>query len=63
MKLRQEILRDLKTAKAPKTNLNKNQQKALKELKSDKNIKIYPYEKGAGLVQILKSNAIKKIEE
>ena len=63
MKLRQEILIDLKTAKAPKTNLNKNQQKALKELKSDENIKIYPFDKGAGLVRISKSDAIKKIEE
>ena len=63
MKLRQEILRDLKAAKAPKTNLNKNQQKALKELKSDENIKIYPFDKGAGLVRISKSDAIKKIEE
>ena len=35
----------------------------MKELKSDQNIKIYPYEKGAGLVRISKSNAIKKIEE
>ena len=56
MKLRQEILRDLKTAKSPKTNLNENQQKALKELKSDENIKIYPYDKGTRLVRISKYN-------
>ena len=48
IKLRQKILRDLKTAKAPKTNLSKNQQKALKEQKSDENIKIYPLRQRRG---------------
>ena len=62
MKLRQNVLRDLKMSKPPKTNLTRNQQKALKELRSDNNICIYPYDKGAGLVRIEKSEAIKKIE-
>ena len=35
----------------------------LKELKTDEEIDIYPYDKGAGLVRIKRSDAIVKIEE
>lgn len=50
MKLRQNVLRDLKMAKPPRGNLTPDQRKALKELRSDENICIYPYDKGAGMV-------------
>ena len=63
MKLRQDVLRDMKMAKPPKHNLTINQRKALKELKADENIDIYPYDKGAGLVRIKRPDAIAKIEE
>ena len=63
MKLRQDVLRDMKMAKSPKHNLTFNQRKALKELKTDEEIDIYPYDKGAGLVRIKRSDAIVKIEE
>ena len=35
----------------------------MKELKADGDVKIYPYDKGAGLVRIPKPEAIRKIEE
>ena len=63
MKLRQDVLRDIKTAKPPRHNLTFNQRKALKELKADENIDIYPYDKGAGLVRIKRTDVISKIEE
>ena len=63
MKLRQDVLRDLKMAKPPKNNLNSRQRKALKELKSDHQNVIYPFDKGAGLVRIDRDDAIAKIEE
>ena len=63
MKLRQDVLRDMKMAKPPKHNLTINQRKALKELKADEYIDIYPYDKGAGLVRIKRPDAIAKIEE
>ena len=63
MKLRQDVLRDLKMSKKPQNNLTFNQRKALKELKTNNDIKIYPYDKGAGMVRINKTDALKKIEE
>ncbi|XP_066926268.1 uncharacterized protein [Clytia hemisphaerica] len=49
--------------KPPKNNLNSRQRKALKELKSDNQNVIYPFDKGAGLVRIDRDDAIAKIEE
>ena len=63
MKLRQDVLRDLKMSKPPKNNLTKNQRQALKELKNDDDLSIYPYDKGAGLVRIPNPDAIRKIKE
>ena len=63
MKIRQDVLRDLKMSKPPKNNLTKNQRQALKELKNDDDVSIYPYDKGAGLVRIPNPDAIRKIEE
>ena len=61
--LRQSISDILKKAKPPKSNLNKTQKTALKELKSEENIRIYPFDKGSGFVRIKHEDAIKKIEE
>ena len=63
MKLRQDVLRDLKMTKPPRNNLTSEQRKALTELKSDSDNVIYPFDKGAGLVRIEKDDAIAKIEE
>ena len=52
-----------KMAKPPKNNLKKYQRIALKELEADEKTKIYPFDKGAGLVRIPKDEAIRKIEE
>ena len=60
MKIRQNVLRDLKTTKPPKNNLTINQQRTLKELKASDGIKIYPYDKGAGLVRLPKEMAHSK---
>ena len=43
--------------------MTKDQRIALKELKADDKTKIYPFDKGAGLVRIPKDEAIRKIEE
>nr|XP_047124291.1 uncharacterized protein LOC124806996 [Hydra vulgaris] len=43
-KLRQDVLRVLKMHKPVSTNLDKNQIKALKELKSNNTINIYPFD-------------------
>ena len=63
IKLRQDVLRDLKTTKEPKSNLTYNQRKALRELKTDNEVKIYSFDKGAGMVRIKKTDAIDKINE
>ncbi|XP_065658640.1 uncharacterized protein LOC136083162 [Hydra vulgaris] len=62
-KLRQDVLRVLKIHKPVCTNLDKDQFKALKELKSSNTISIYPFDKGSGFVRINKTDALKKIEE
>ena len=58
MKLRQNVLRDLKMSKPPRANLTLKQRKALKEWKTDNDICIYPHDKGTGIVRISKNNAI-----
>ena len=61
--LRKDVLRILKMAKPTKNNLTPEQRKALKEIKNDEEISIYPFDKGAGLVRIKTNDAIKKIKE
>ena len=61
--LRKDVLRILKTAKPVKDNLTRDQRSALKELKNDNNISIYPFDKGSGLVRIKNEDAITKIKE
>ena len=46
--LRQDVLRALKMTKPPKSNLTREQQRALKEIKQDENRSIYPFDKGSG---------------
>jgi len=59
-KLRQDVLRTLKMTKPPRNNLTTVQRKAIKELKSDDNIKIFPFDKGAGLVRITNESSLEK---
>ena len=61
--LRKDILKVIKTAKPVKDNLNRKQRTALRELKNDENISIYPFDKVSGLVRIRKQDAIDKIRE
>ena len=46
-----------------KNNLTKDQSKALKELKEDETIKVFPFDKGNGFAILNSDDAIKKIEE
>ena len=61
--LRKDVLRVLKMAKPVKDNLTHEQRIALKEMKNDSEISIYPFDKGAGLVRIKNDDAICKIRE
>ena len=55
------ITKDLK--KKHKNNLNFAERKVLTEIQHDKNISIYPFDKGTGFVVINEKDAIQKIEE
>ena len=47
-----------------KDNLSKQQRKALKEMRQiNNNIKVYPFNKGSGVVVLSEGDVIKKIEE
>ena len=61
--LRKDVLRVLKTAKPIKDNLTRQQRVALREIKNDPSISIYPFDKGTGFVRIRKDEAIRKIKE
>ncbi|XP_065678490.1 uncharacterized protein LOC136093417 [Hydra vulgaris] len=61
VKLKQDVLRILKMAKPIKSNLDKEQRKALYEIKKDDNIMIYPFDKGSGLVRINSDSVLTKI--
>ena len=52
--LRQEVKIILFNAKQPRSNLNKEQQEAIKSIKADPNIDIYPFDKGNGFVRLSK---------
>ena len=62
-KLRQDVLRELKMVKPPRNNLTAEQRRAIKEIKTDDNIKIYPFDKGNGLVRISTTDALKVKEQ
>jgi len=61
--LRQDVLRAIKMTKTPKTNMTKENWKAIKEIKADSDTSIYPYDKGAGLVRIDTISAKERIRE
>ena len=61
--LRKDVLRALKMNKPTKHNLTKEQRSALKEIKKDDTISIYPFDKGTGFVRIKTEDAITKIHE
>lgn len=61
--LRQDVLRVLKMAKPIEDNLTREQRTAIKEIKEDPTIRIYPFDKGTGLVRIKNEDAVRKIRE
>ena len=61
--LRKDVLRVLKTSKSPSDNLSTAQRKAIKEIRDDNDIVIYPFDKGCGLVRISAEDANNKILE
>ena len=56
-------MRALKTSKAPTDNLSKCQRKALKEIREEVDVSIYPFDKGSGLVRINNEDAKNKLLE
>ena len=61
--LRRDVLRALKTSKAPTDNLSRCQRRALKEIREDSEVAIYPFDKGSGIVRISTEDANNKILE
>ena len=61
--LRKEVLSILKMSKQIKDNLTRQQRIAIKELKNNDEVSIYPFDKGSGLVCIKNEDAITKIRE
>ena len=61
--LRKDVLRNLKMVKPNTDNLTKQQRQALREIRENKNISIYPFDKGSGLVRINTKDAKEKILE
>jgi hypothetical protein len=47
----------------PKCNLSSEQRHALKEIKSDKNIKVIPFDKGSGFAVMNKDDMLTKMKE
>ena len=60
--LRQDTIKVLSTAKPPKPNLDRNQRNAIKRMKENDKIDIYPYDKGSGFVRVSRTDAIAKVE-
>ena len=61
--LRKNILRELKMGKKISQNLTREQIKALKEIKENNLVDIYPFDKGNGFVRIEHNKALEKICE
>ena len=61
--LRREVNNILKKAKPPRSNLTIPQRQAIKEIKNDPDIAIYPYDKGNGFVRLSKESAATKMIE
>ena len=61
--LRKDVLRILKNAKPVQDNLTQEQRRALTEISKDPDIRVYPFDKGTGMVRISNADAIRKIRE
>ena len=61
--LRAEVTETIQQAKVPKSNLNRNEIKAMKELKNDEDIIILPADKGKCLVVMDRKDYNGKMEE
>ena len=61
--LRQEVKRILMNEKKPRSNLTREQLATIKEIQRDKNIDIYPYDKGNGFVRMKKEMSQTKMIE
>ena len=61
--LRAEMIEEMNKAKIPKSNLSKDERKAMKTLKDDKNIMILPADKGKCLVIMDRMEYLNKMEE
>ena len=61
--LRRDVQAILKKAKPPPSNLTQAQRQAIKEIKSDEDIVIYPFDKGNGFVRMSKVTAETKMIE
>ena len=64
-KLRNDVIKVVRKADTQKipSNLNRVQQQALRELCNSEELKVYPYDKGAGFVIIDKEDAKSKLRE
>ena len=49
--------------KKHRNNLTIGQRNAIREIKNDTNLKVYPFDKGSGFVIMKEEDAIKRIEE
>ena len=61
--LRKDVLRILKNAKPVQDNLTREQRRAMAEMSKDQNTRVYPFDKGTGMVRISNADAIRKIKE
>ncbi|XP_065667816.1 uncharacterized protein LOC136088087 [Hydra vulgaris] len=61
--LRKNALKELKMGKKISQNLTREQRKALKEIKENKLVKIYPFVKGNGFVRIEHEKALERIRD
>jgi hypothetical protein len=60
--LRSEVVKAVKSAKAPRSNISKAEQQALKVLKAEKDILILPADKGCATVILDKSEYVAKMD-
>ena len=62
-RLRRDVQQILIKAKQPRSNLTNDQKQAIKEIKSNPEVVIYPYDKGTGFVRLSKEQAYNKMIE
>ena len=61
--MRKNVLRELKMGKKISQSLTREKRKALKEIKKNNLVYIYPFEKGNGFVRIEHDKVLEKIRE